>query len=390
MRATPGATPVSALNWVDVDLAAVRHNVRALRARAGTAELAAVVKADGYGLGAVAIGRAALDAGAGRLCVFALNEAQALREAGIDAPILVLGPWAPDEAPRVAGLDVSSTLTRPELVGPLAAAAAAAGRALPVHVKVDTGMRRLGPPAAVAESLVAAVRAEPGLRLEGFYTHFPNADEVGSSADKAGPDDTQRRFARFLPLAERAGAPLRHAANSATLLRYPRMSLEVVRVGAAVYGFGPGASAGIAAELLRPVATWRARLVQIQDVAAGEAVSYGGTWTASRAARVGVVAVGYADGFRRSLSNRGLMLLRGRPAPVVGTVCMDMTLVDLSGIPQAAVGDAATLIGRDGDAAVSLEAFAERCETIPYEVLTGLGSRPERRYIDAAAEPGRA
>ena len=378
---------MSALNWVDVDLEAVRHNVRALRARAGPAELAAVVKADGYGLGAVAIGRAALDAGAGRLCVFTLDEAQALREAGIDAPILVLGPWPPDDAARVARLGVASTLTRPELVGPLGRAAVAAGRTLAVHVKVDTGMHRLGPPPAVAESLVAAVRAEPGLRLEGFYTHFPNAD--GPDADEAAPDDTQRRFARFLPLAERAGAPLRHAANSATLLRYAGMSLDLVRVGAAVYGFGPGATAGIAAGLLRPVATWRARLVQIQDVAAGEAVSYGGTWTAAREARVGVVAVGYADGFRRSLSNRGVMLVRGRPAPVVGTVCMDMTLVDLSDIPQAAVGDTATLIGRDGDAEVSLEAFAQRCETIPYEVLTGLGSRPERRYIDAAAEPGR-
>ena len=388
---------MSALNWVEVDLEAVRHNVRALRARAGTAELAAVVKADGYGLGAVAIGRAALDAGAGRLCVFALDEAQALRDRGIDAPILVLGPWPPDEAARVARLDVASTLTRPELVGPLGRAAAAAGRTLPVHVKVDTGMHRLAPPAAVAESLVAAVRADPGLRLEGFYTHFPNADRPNADSpnadspntDDTAPDDTQRRFARFLPLAERAGAPLRHAANSATLLRYPQMSLDLVRVGAGVYGFGPGASAGIAAELLRPVAMWRARLVQIQDVAAGESVSYGGTWTAAREARVGVVAVGYADGFRRSLSNRGVMLVRGRPAPVVGTVCMDMTLVDLSGIPQAAVGDTATLIGRDGDAEVSLETFAERCETIPYEVLTGLGSRPERRYINAVAEPGR-
>ena len=383
---------MSALNWVDVDLDAVRHNVRALRARAGTAELAAVVKADGYGLGAVAIGRAALDAGAGRLCVFTLDEAQALREAGIDAPILVLGPWPPDEAARVARLGVASTLTRPELVGPLGRAAATAGRTLAVHVKVDTGMRRLGPPAAVAQSLVAAVQAEPGLRLEGFYTHFPNADRPnGDSPDTndASPDDTQRRLARFLPLAERAGAPLRHAANSATLLRYPGMSLDLVRVGAAVYGFGPGASAGIAAGLLRPVAAWRARLVQIQHVAAGEAVSYGGTWTAAQAARVGVVAVGYADGFRRVLSNRGVMLVRGRPAPVVGTVCMDMTLIDLSDVPEAAVGDTATLIGRDGDAEVSLETFAERCETIPYEVLTGLGSRPERRYIDAAADPGR-
>ena len=376
---------MSALNWVEIDLGAVRANVRALRGLAGTAEFAAVVKADGYGLGAAAIGRAALDAGAGRLCVFALDEAQALREAGIDVPILVLGPLRPDDAPRVAGLAVACTLTRAELVGPLARAAAG-GRPIAVHVKVDTGMRRLGPPPAAAEALVAAVRAEPRLRLEGFYTHFPNADGPGEDAR----GDTEGRFAQFLALAERAGAPLRHAANSATLLRFPRMALDLVRVGAGVYGFGPGAAAAPAAALLRPVATWRATLVQTHDLAAGESVSYGGTWTASRPARVGVVAVGYADGFRHALSNRGAMLVRGRRAPVVGAVCMDMTLVDLSNVPGAAVGDVATLIGRDGEAEISLHAFAERCGTIPYEVLTGLGPRPERRYLGAVAQPDRA
>ena len=374
---------MSALNWVDVDLGAVRANVRALRGLAGSAEFAAVVKANGYGLGAAAIGRAALEAGAGRLCVFALDEAQTLREAGIDAPILVLGPLRPDDAARVVRLGVACTLTRAELVAPLARAAAG-GRQLPVHVKVDTGMRRLGAPATTAESLVAAVLAEPGLRLEGFYTHFPSADGPG----EAGRDDTERRFARFLPMAERAGAPLRHAANSATLLRFPHMALDLVRVGAGLYGFGPGAAAEPAAALLRPVAAWRARLVQLHDLAPGESVSYGGTWTASTPARVGVVAVGYADGFRHALSNRGAMLVRGRRVPVVGAVCMDMTLVDLSGVPGAAVGDVATLIGRDGDAEISLQAFAERCGTIPYEVLTGLGPRPERRYIDAG-ESGR-
>jgi alanine racemase len=371
--------PVSALNWVDVDLAAVRANVRALRTRAGPAEFAAVVKADGYGLGAAAIGRAALEAGAGRLCVFALDEAQALREAGIDAPILVLGPLRAEDAARVARLGVACTLTRAELVAPLARAAAA-GRPIAVHVKVDMGMHRLGAPAAAAEALVAAVRAEPGLRLDGFYTHFPSADGPG----EAGRDDTEHRFARFLALADRTSAPRRHAANSATLLRFPQMALDLVRVGAGVYGFGPGAAAAPAAALLRPVAAWRARLVQLHDLAPGESVSYGGTWTASRAARVGVVAVGYADGFRHALSNRGAMIVRGRRVPVVGAVCMDMTLVDLSDVPAAAVGDTATLIGRDGEAESSLQAFAERCGTIPYEVLTGLGPRPERRYIDAA------
>lgn len=376
---------MSALNWIDVDLGAVRANVRALRGLAGAAEFAAVVKADGYGLGAAEIGRAALDAGAGRLCVFALDEAQALREAGIDAPILVLGPLRPDDAPRVAGLGVACTLTRPELVEPLARAAAG-GPPIPVHVKVDTGMHRLGPPAATAEALVAAVRSEPALRVEGFYTHFPSADGPGED----GRLDTEGRFARFLPLADRAGAPLRHAANSATLLRFPQMALDLVRIGAGLYGFGPGAAAEPAAALLRPVATWRATLVQTHDLAPGESVSYGGTWTASRPARVGVVAVGYADGFRHALSNRGAMLVRGRRVPVVGAVCMDMTLVDLSDVPGAAVGDAATLIGRDGDAEISLQEFAALCGTIPYEVLTGLGPRPERRYVGATADPDRA
>ena len=297
----------------------------------------------------------------------------------------MLGPLRPDDAPRVAGLGVACTLTRPELVEPLARAAAG-GPPIPVHVKVDTGMHRLGPPAATAEALVAAARSEPALRLEGFYTHFPNADGPGED----GRRDTEGRFARFLPLAERAGAPLRHAANSATLLRFPHMALDLVRVGAGLHGFGPGAAAEPAAALLRPVATWRATLVQTHDLAPGESVSYGGTWTASRPARVGVVAVGYADGFRHALSNRGAMLVRGRRVPVVGAVCMDMTLVDLSDVPAAAVGDVATLIGRDGEAEISLHAFAERCGTIPYEVLTGLGPRPERRYIDAAAEPGGA
>ena len=377
---------MTAWSWLEIDLDALGSNVRVLRELAGPAELAAVVKANAYGLGAAPVAHAVLAAGAGRLCVFNLDEAEALRDAGIDAPILVLGPLAPDEAGRAAALGVGCTVTRADAVEALATVGAAVGVTQQVHVKVDTGMYRLGSAAADALGLVASVRAQPALQLEGFYTHFPNAEAADGT-------DTQRRLSRFLRLAEQVQAPVRHVANTATLLRFPQMALDLVRVGAGLYGFGCGAAGGPASAALRPVVNWRARVVQIHDVPAGASVSYGGTWTAQTDTRVGVVAVGYADGFPRSLSNRGAMLLRGRRAPVVGTVCMDLTLVDLSGIADAAVDDVATLIGRDGQAEVSLEDFAAACDTIAYETLTGLGRRPERRYVPgsgsaAAGEPG--
>lgn len=372
---------MTALTWLEIDLAAVRSNVRVLRDLAGSAEFGAVVKANGYGLGAAEVARAALEAGADRLCVFNLDEAQALRASGVQAPVLVLGPLGPGDADRAARLGVVSTVTRPEAVEALAAAAKTAGRTLPVHVKVDTGMYRLGPPRETALELVNLVRARPELEMEGFYSHFPNADlEDGT--------DTQRRVSRFLRVAGEVGAPVRHVANTATLLRFPQMALDLVRVGAGLYGFGCGAAAGPAATSLRPVLRWSARIVQTHDVPAGESVSYGGTWTAPADARVGVVAVGYADGFRRSLSNRGAMLVRGRRAPVVGTVCMDLTLVDLSGVPDARVGDSATLIGVEGNVEITLEEVAAACNTIPYEVLTSLGPRPERRYAGLGPEGG--
>lgn len=370
---------MTALTQVEIDLAAVRSNVRVLRELAGSAEFGAVVKANGYGLGAPEVARAALSAGADRLCVFSLDEAEALRQAGIGARVLVLGPIPSADADRAVRLEVAATVTRPETARSLAAAASV--RPFPVHVKIDTGMYRLGAPRETANALIDLVRRQPELELEGFYTHFPNADlEDGT--------DTQRRLSVFLRAAEAAGAPLRHVANTATLLRFPQMALDLVRVGAGLYGFGVGAAAGPAAQSLRPVVRWQAQVVQIHDVAAGESVSYGGAWTAPAAARVGVAAVGYADGFRRRLSNRAAMLVRGRRVPVVGTVCMDLTLIDLSDLPDAAVGDTATLIGVDGEAEITIESFAEMCETIPYEVLTGLGPRPERRYLDGSPPDG--
>jgi alanine racemase len=310
--------------------------------------------------------------------VFNLDEAEALRDAGVQTPILVLGASSREDADRAARLSVACTVTRAESVEALAQAARASDTLISVHVKVDTGMYRLAPIPAEALRLVDAVRQRSGLRLEGFYSHFPSADAEDGT-------DTQRRVSRFLRLAEQVHAPIRHVANTATLLRFPQMSLDLVRVGAGLYGFGCGAAEASAAAAPQPVLRWQARLVQIQEVPAGASVSYGGTWTAETNARVGVVAVGYADGFRRGLSNRGVMLVHGQRVAVVGTVCMDLTLIDLSQVPRANVGDVVTLIGRDGDAEITIEDVATACDTIAYEVLTGLGSWPERRYLSPSA-----
>ena len=361
------------LSWLEIDLAAVAANTRTLRRRAGAAEVAAVVKADGYGLGGPAMARAALAGGAGRLCVFGLEEAAALRGAGIDAPVLLLGPLPPQDAGRARHLGVAVTVTRAEVVDALAGTAVAGDPPLPVHVKMDVGMRRLGPDAERALALVTAIRGRSALVLEGFYSHLPNADEPDAS-------DSADRLRAFLDVAREVGAPLQHIANTAATLRFPEMALEMVRPGVGLYGVAPGVTAPAGAQGLRPVFAWRARLVEIHHLSAGDAVSYGGTWTAPAEARVGVMAVGYADGFRRSLSNRGVVLMRGRRLPVVGAVCMNLTLVDLRAAPEAAVGDVATLIGRDGRESISLDAFATACKTIPYEILTGLKPGSRRLY----------
>ena len=356
--------------WVEIDLDALGHNVSLLKRVGGGALLAAVVKANGYGLGALPVAEAAIAAGAQRVCVFHLDEAEALREQGFAAPILILGPFPAAEAERAVRLRVAVTLTQPDVGAALARAGAAAGAATPVHLNVDVGMQRLGVRAEVACTLADAVRAAPSLQLEGLYTHLPNADEP-----EAG--DSEQQFARFLRVAEQVGAPLRHVANTAALLRFPAMALEMTRPGIGLFGVAPAA---VAAEL-RPVVAWRATVVQVREAPAGATVSYGGSWRAARDSRLGVLAVGYADGFRRALSNRAAVLVRGRRVPVVGRVCMDVCLVDLTDVPGSRVDDIATIVGTDGAARITLEELAGWCETIPYEVCSGLGERLTRLYL---------
>ena len=364
--------------WAEIDLAALRWNTAALRRAAPGAAIAAVVKADGYGHGAVEAARAALEGGAERLCIFAPQEAIALRAAGLRAPILALGPLPADQVELAARLDLTVSLRRTEEVEACAEAARAEQRETAVHINIDGGMQRLGLGASEAIALAAAVREHDSLRLEGVYTHFPDA----AAAD---PAPTRRAFERFLETANAIGAPIRHAAASAALLRFPEMALEMARPGIALYGASPfGASvqcrgAGVRCGL-RPALSWRAPLLDVREVPAGESVSYGGLWTAQRDSRIGVAGVGYADGLPRRLWDRGEMLIRGRRAPITGTVCMDMTMVDLTEIPEATAGDAATLIGADGAEQIRATELAEQAGTLSYELLTGIAPRVQRVY----------
>jgi len=364
--------------WVEVDLDAVEQNTSIMKQKAGGARVAAVVKANGAGHGVLPIAKATMAGGADLVCVFNMDEAAQLRQLGFAGPVLVMGYVPPGDAGRVADLDIAVVVTQVEGVVALAGAAAERGVTVAVHVKMDVGMYRAGASEDAAIALAAMVRDAASLRLEGFCTHFPSADEPNA-------DDTERRFARFVQASEIVAAPVRHVANTATLLRFPHMSLEMVRPGAGLYGIAPGVTGPAAAHGLRAVMAWKTSVVQVHDVPVGASVSYGGSWTAARESRVAVVAVGYSDGYRRELSNRGAMLVHGFRAPVVGTVCMDMCLIDVTDGPEVRVGDVVVVVGEDGSSEISLASFAEALGTIPYEVCTSLGNRMARVYFRSGA-----
>lgn len=366
----------SATSWTEIDLAALRHNLTILRKQASPAEVAAVVKADAYGHGAVTIAKASLEAGATRLCVFTVREAVQLREAGIDAPILCLGPLLADDPEHTVAASLAVVVDAPHAAERLALAAARAAQTVPIHLNIDSGMQRYGRSHAEALELARAVRSHASLALDGVFTHFPDAGNRGRGASL----DALHRFQRT---ADQIGAPIRHAAASAAVFNLPEASLHFVRAGIALYGLDPAPELNSpAAAELRPVLSWRTTLLAIRQVATGESVSYGGLWTADRDSRIGVTGVGYADGLARRLSPGGHMLVRGRRAPIRGAICMDTTMIDLTDIPDAEVGDIVTIIGADRADAISAWDIARRLDTIPYEILTGISARVPRQTID--------
>ena len=375
-----GGAPHFRPAWSEVDLGAVRANARVLAETAAPAALLAVVKADGYGCGAVPVARAALDAGATWLGVALVEEGAELRAAGIDAPILVLS----EPPPEAAGAVVSAALTPvvyTELgIEALAKAVAelSPDAALPVHLKVDTGMHRVGcSPEAVA-TLVDAIDGRPELVLDGICTHFAVADEP----DRSESNEQLDQFRQVLHDvdATRGRPRLIHAANSAALLAVPDACFDLVRVGIALYGVAPAPSLADRVSLT-PVLSLRAQVTYVKTLPAGTRVSYGLRYELTRRSRIVTVPVGYADGVPRNLGLRGgEVLIGGCRHPIAGTVTMDQLMVDV-GDAAVEVGDEVVLLGRQGDDEVTAEEWAERLDTIAYEIVTGIGPRVPRRYV---------
>lgn len=344
-------------------------------------QMLCVVKADAYGHGAVPLacclekqpevfGFAAATA----------EEAFALRGAGIRKPILILGYAFPGSFEQLVEKEVRIAVFREDTLPELAKAARRVGRSAKVHIKVDTGMMRIGvQPDETGRSFVKALQGYPELEVEGIFTHFARADE----RDKT---ETLRQLGEFLQFAEQAEhtlgrrIPLKHCANSAGTMEISGACLDLARLGIALYGVYPSGEVSRAGEPLQPVLSWHSRLVYVKDVEAGCHISYGGTFTAPGPMRVGTVAVGYGDGYPRSLSNRGYVLIRGRKAPILGRVCMDQLMVDLTGIPDAREEDAVTLLGRDGAERISAEELGELSGRFHYELLCDIGRRVPRVY----------
>jgi len=384
VRQTPGWKQIVVARaerptWVEIDLNAIAHNTRRIKSLVGAqVQVLISLKADAYGHGALKVARTTLRNGASMLGVATLSEATPLREGGITAPILVFGYlplWQMREAARQ---DVTVTLYNSEAAQALSRAALALNKTVKVHVKVDTGMGRLGIREEQLDDIVALLReiqALPKLVLEGLYTHFATAD----TQDKTYAHQQLERFRHVLRVLTEQGLrpPLVHAANSAATLSLPEARFDMVRPGIAIYGLDPSAEIRVPAGF-RPALMFKTQVAQVKMVPAGECISYDCTFITEHPTRVAVLPVGYADGFRRSPYNWGFVLIHGQEVPILGRVCMDQCMVDVTDIPQTRMGDEVVLIGRQGDATLTAEKVAERLGTINYEVVAEILARVPR------------
>jgi alanine racemase len=367
-------------SWLEIDLGAVRHNTQALKELLGpTCSILAVVKADAYGHGALPVSRAALQAGASGLAVASLAEGVRLRRAGVKGPILLLGAGDTRSARRIPRLHLSQTLCSTEMAQALSRAAQQIGSPARVHVKIDTGMGRLGVRPGNGVEFTRFAASQPGLQLDGVFSHLACAEE---------PDEgyTRLQFGHFQHVLRGLAAAgispgLRHLANSAAALRYPEMRLDGVRTGLLIYGLRPDAP-DVAELDLRPALTWKTRVAFRQRLPAGSRVSYGGTYVTAKEQQIGVLPLGYADGYPRHASNRAHVLVRGKPCPVIGVVCMDHVMVDLGPAGEVQVGEEVVLIGTQGTGRVTANQLAQWAGTVVHAVPTVIGHRVARVYLD--------
>lgn len=384
-------TEIIRRTWAEIDLDALAHNYREIRAATDPkARVCCVVKADGYGHGALRVSAELQSLGADWFAVSNLEEALQLRRGGIVRPILVLGFTPPEEAAALSEGDISQCVYSTDYAEKLSFCAQATGVRVKIHLKIDTGMSRLGfcfqdisrDEGTIDEVIKAC--SLPGLLPEGVFSHFAVSDE-----GKDGDAFTMRQFGCFKELSEalvRAGVggdrpPLRHCANSAAVFDYPLSHLDMVRAGVVLYGLCPSEKLRARPDL-RPVLSLRSVVSHVKTLLPGATVSYGREFTADREMRVATVPVGYADGYPRALCPGGAeVLIRGQRCPVLGRICMDQLMADVTGVPGAAMGDRVTLIGRDGDDGITADEVARWEDTINYEVVCALSKRVPRVYL---------
>jgi len=365
--------------WVEVDLAALDRNVGRIKAALPSrVRYLAVVKANAYGHGMPEVVARLLQAGIDRFAVANVEEAALLREIGPQAEVLVLSPTLPEEHARAVALGVDLTLSSVAEAEALSATAVSLGSRARVHLKVDTGMGRAGVWHTRAAEALAAVLDAPGLGLRGLYTHFSNAD-----GDPAFTTEQRRRFLdvlRAVPAVARADLMV-HADNSSGLDTFAAESpFNAVRVGLLQYGLPPHPGSFLDRIRPEPLLAFHSRIVLVKDLPAGTSVSYGATCRLARDSRVAVVAAGYGDGIPTAASNRGQLLVRGRRCPILGRVTMDQTLVDVTDVPGAAVGDVATILGGQGDDRITVADFCSWADCIPWEALCSVTQRVRRVY----------
>lgn len=362
---------------VQVDLERLRSNLQALQAHVGGAKVMPILKANAYGHGLVRVGQYMQELGVGSIGVAYLEEGILLREAGITTPILVLGGILGSQAPLFLQHNLTLTVSSTQKLEQVEAAAAAAGVTARVHLKIDTGMERIGVHYYNAESLLEATLKCKHVEVEGIFSHFANAD----AADLASARTQVARFEEVLLFYEKRSLPmpLRHMANSGAVLQLPESWMDMVRPGILLYGVYPSAQAQRTVAV-QPALTWSSRIVYFKVVQPGHPVSYGSTWQSDHPVRVVTVPVGYGDGYFRAMSGQAQVLIKGQRYPVVGTICMDQFMVNIEH-DSAYNEDEIILVGQSGNERITVEDLAAWASTIPYEILTNINTRVPRVYL---------
>jgi len=378
MTAARGNTECIGTCWVEIDLDALRRNYRhAINILPPGTSLTAVIKADGYGLGAVPVGKVMLAEGAEILGVATVGEGRALRKAGLEGRILVLGRMNASEVDRALRWDLEVSIPRMGLAEKLSGLAVRKGVTVPVHLKIDTGMTRLGVPWDTAHDEAIVLNSMPGLKLSAVFTHFANADLADREFTKIQID----RLKSIIKQLRDSGIDVPfHMANSAAILTSQSPENCGARPGIMLYGSSPSES--VYSGDLTPILTWKCRVLQVKNVPPGTGISYGHDYVTDKETTIATISVGYADGYMRRLSNRGQVLISGQRAPVVGRVTMDMTMVDVTDIQDVEAGDEVVIIGKQGDECILAEEVAAWADTINYEIYCALSHRVRRVYLN--------